>query len=574
MVENNFKPENKKPQWWRKFLIVLLAVIGVNILGSYVYFRVDLTAEKRYSLHTTTKEMLKKLDKELIVKIYLESDNLPIQFARLQKALTELLAEFDQYTKEDIFISFINPTEATDKEKRYSMYKYLQELGLKPFELQQSDVDSKESLLLFPSMVVSYNGMETGVNLLKKEATVLPGSELNIQNSIQSLEYELSNAIKKLSENQTRKVAFIEGHGELNEYEVASIANSLSEYYEVQRGSLTGQLGNLHVFDALIIAKPTQKFSEADKYILDQYVMHGGKILFMLEGAQVEMDSLNRQPQTLAIPFTNNLEDMLFKYGVRINADLVEDMQCTQIGVSTNGYDGQAVIKWYPWTYFPLLLTNNSHSINKYLDVIRTEFISTVDTVNPDLPVKKTVLLSTSSYSRITGMPIPIHFDNLGKPVQVADFKSPSKPVAVLLEGKFTSIFANRPAPLEKEGYTPKFESDAGKVIVVSDGDMIKNIVSDKGEPYPLGFDRYAKKVFAGNTQFIVNAVNYLCDDEGLMTIRNREIKLRLLDKPRIKDEMHFWQSINVGGTLILITLFSFVLMYLRKKKYAPGAKK
>jgi len=573
MVANIFEKRGHKWGKYSGIIPTLLLVLVVNLIGAWVYFRADLTAEKRYSLHTTTKEMLKSLDKEIVIKIYLESDDMPIQFARLRTSLIELLNEFDEQTREDIFITYENPTLAANKEQRFAKYKYLQELGLKPFEVEQSDVDSKESVMLFPGVVISYNGMETGVSLLKKEATVVPGSEMNIQNSIQSLEYELTNALRKLSQNETRKVAFIEGHGELSEYDVSSIANSLSEYYEVQRGPLTGQLGNLQAFDALIVAKPTQRFSEIDKYILDQYVMYGGKVLFMLEGAQVEMDSLNRQAQTLAIPFSNNLEDMLFKYGVRINPDLVEDMQCTQIGVSTNGYDGQSVIRWYPWTYFPLLLTNNSHSINKYLDVIRTEFISTVDTVNPDLPVKKTVLLSTSAYSRINGTPLPIHFENLGKKIEASDFRAPSKPVAVLLEGRFTSVFANRPAPLVKEGYIPKFESDTGKVIVVSDGDMIKNIVSDKGEPYPLGFDRYAKRVFTGNTQFIVNAVNYLCDDMGLMTIRNREIKLRMLDKQRVKEDLLFWQIVNVGGTLLFISLFSFGMLYMRKRRYVKEMK-
>ncbi len=552
-------------------LAVFLVLIALNLGVSKLSFRLDLTEEKRYTLNPHTIELLKGLNDEVYVKIYL-AGKLPVRFKKFQRAIEDKLIDFKEYAGKNLQYVFINPTQSPKKEERFRFYNYLYKNGITPVEIEEQNVDKKSETMLFPAVIISYKGKELGVNLLQSDYRYKAGSEENLNASTKALEYELSNAIRKLAHEKIEKIAFIEGHGELTQAELVSITKTLSEYYEVDRGPLDGQLTKLNQYKALIIAAPLFKFSNTDKYILDQYIMQGGNVLFLVEGVNVRMDSLNTKETTLAMPMSVNLEDMLFKYGIRINPDLVEDLRCSRIGLATAGYSNKPEIKWFPWYFFPLLVSPNDHPINKYIDLIRTEFVSTIDTVNHTPGVEKTILLSTSKNSRITAVPLPISFRGINIKPDPKTFNHAPLPVAVLLEGKFTSLFKNRIPPVSAAGYKPLEQSKGAKIIVISDGDIIRNIISPEGKPYPLGFDRYSQYTFKGNTQFLLNAVNYLCDDQGFMSVRNREVKMRLLDKTKLKNEKTFWQIINVALPLVVLILAGLLFVFIRKGKYGKSA--
>ncbi len=559
-----------------QLLAVLIIVVLLNYIANFIILRLDLTAEGRYTLSDQTKKLLSNLDEQLYVKVYLEGDDLPVGFKRMRRALNDLLEEFDYYGKKDVSFRFINPTDIDDKKAKFGLWKELGEKGLKPIESQDvSEEGNTSQKLVFPGVVVVYKGKDTGLNLLKTDPQYLPDSEENINNSIQSMEYELTNAIRKLSQDKKPEIAFIEGQGELNEMNVMDITTLLSEYYEVKRGSINETPGILDQFEAVIIAKPVQKFSENDKLVLDQYIMNGGKVLWLLDGAKINMDSLSQSPVTAAMPLNLNLEDQLFRYGVRLNPGLLQDAQCAPIGLTRQNAQGEPIIDLLPWPYFPLILSDNSHAINKYMNLLRMEFPSTLDTVASSPKVKKTILLASSDYSKFEYAPAQVSFSNLKRQVDKTSFKSHKLPVAVLLEGEFESNFKNR---LLQKLIIPRekivAQSKPTKMVVVADGDIATNKVSSRGEVYPIGFDpliqnpNRAPIIFKGNKEFIINTMNYLCDDEGLMSVRLREITMRLLDRDKVKAGKTLWKTTNTLVPVLLIVLFGIVAYLIRKRKY------
>ncbi|NJO91254.1 MAG: gliding motility-associated ABC transporter substrate-binding protein GldG [Chloroflexia bacterium] len=562
-----------------QLLAVLIIVVLINYIASFIILRLDLTSEGRYTLSDQTKKLLSNLDEQLYVKVYLEGDDLPVGFKRMRRALNDLLEEFNYYGKSDVSFRFINPTDIEDKKAKFGLWKELSEKGLKPIESQDvSEEGNTSQKLVFPGVVVVYKGKDMGLNLLKTDPQYLPDSEENINNSVQSMEYELTNAIRKLSQEKKPEIAFIEGQGELNEMEVMDITTLLSEYYEVKRGAINETPGILDQFEAVIIAKPIQKFSENDKLVLDQYIMNGGKALWLLDGASINMDSLSQSPVTAAMPLDLNLDDQLFRYGVRLNPGLLQDAQCAPIGLTRQNTQGEPIIDLLPWPYFSLVLSDNSHAINKYMNVLRMEFPSTLDTVASSSKVKKTILLSSSDYSKFEYAPAQVSFSNIKRKIDKADFKNKKLPVAVLLEGEFESNFKNR---LLQKLIIPKEkiieQSKPTKMVVVADGDIAANKISSRGEVYPVGFDpliqnpNRAPIIFKGNKEFIINAMNYLCDDEGLMSVRLREITMRLLDKDKVKTGKTLWKTINTLIPVLLIILFGIVAYFIRKRKYTKA---
>ena len=559
---------SKKNKTISSFLAFFLALGIINLIISNLSFSLDLTEEKRFTLSPASVELLEKLESPAVIRVYL-GGNMPIDFKRFKESIKAQLTEYKRIAGKNIQFVFINPTENPNKEERFALYQYLYKNGITPIEAKEEGIEQSSETMLFPAAIISYNNKELGVNLLQSDYRFSPESPENINQSAQALEYEFTNALRKIMRKKTEKIAFVEGHGELSEVELASISRTLAEYYQIDRGSLAGQLDQLNDYKALIIASPLYKFTNEEKYVLDQYIMQGGSVLFMLEGVNIRMDSLNTQSTTLAIPASVNLEDLLFKYGLRINADIVEDLRCSKIGLSTHGYNNKTEIKWFPWHYFPMLVSENNHPINKYIDLIRTEFISTIDTVNKTEGLKKTILLSSSTSSRISATPLPISFLNINIPADKNTFNHKPLPVAVLLEGSFTSLYKTRIVPIEKLGYKKIENSKKTKIIVISDGDMIRNIISPEGKPYPLGFDRYSQQTFKGNTQFLLNSINYLIEDESVMTTRNREIKHRPLNKKKIKREKTKWQLINVLLPFIILILGGILFNILRKQKYS-----
>jgi len=555
-----------------RLIVSYTIIIIVAYLLSVKFLRFDLTSEGRYTLSDYTKNILKNLNDKIYVKVYLTGDGLPLTLKNYKRNIKEELDEFKVYAGENLDYEFIDPSESKDKEVRFGLYKSLTDKGLLPIETSEVSDDGKTSTkMVFPGALISYKGKEIAVNLLKSAAGSAPESEENVNNSVQSLEYELTNAVQKLSRSKKPEIAFIEGHGELNEYQLMDISTVLSEYYTVKTGKIGGQPGILDNFKAVIIAKPMQKFSEQDKFVIDQYLMKGGNVMWLLDGTDVNLDSLFITSSTIALPQDNNLDDMLFQYGIRVNKDLLLDKFSSAIGITMQGPDGKPYIKTFPWYYFPVIVSDNKHVISKYLNYIKTEFVSTIDTVGFNKDIRKTVLLKSSEYTKNDPIPAKITLEQAGHMPSDNEMLGGIRNLAVLAEGKFTSIFKNR--PIEK--YFPNYnvsdvliESKPAKIIVVSDGDIIKNEVSSKGQPYPIGFDRFTRHVFKGNKEFILNAVNYLCDDSGLMTIRSRELQMRLLNHEKVLKNRFLIQLINVMLPVLLIALFGIVVYFVRRKRY------
>jgi len=553
-----------------QFILIIVSVILLNYIVSFVLIRFDMTSEGRFTITRQSKNLLENMDDDIYIKIYLDGDDLPVGFKRMKRSLSDLLEEFKIHSKSNINYHFINPSESPDKNIRFGLYKQLFEKGLVPIESKETTDEGKTmQKMVFPGLIVVYKGKEMGVNLLKNNPRYKPDGEENINNSVQSMEYELTNAIRKLTKDKKPEIAFLEGHGELSEHQVLDISNTLSEYYEVKRGVIGGMYGILDNFKAVIIAGPIKKFSENDKFVIDQYIMNGGKVLWLIDGTHINTDSLKYSPVTIAMPLDLNLEDQLFRYGVRINPGLLQDAQCAKIGMARRGPDGQSKINLYPWTFYPVVLSDNTNEINKYLDVIRLEYPTSLDTVSSSPGVKKTILLYSSTKAKFDYAPVEVNLMQVQNKADEHLFNQSALPIAVLLEGKFDSNFKNRLLdPKITQGHEVVAKSPETKIIVISGSSVIRNELSPKGEVYPLGFDYNTRKTFKGNKQLITNSVNYLCDDKGLMSIRLREIKLRLLDKNKIASSRITWQTANTVIPVVIVLLFGLIAGYIRKRKY------
>lgn len=548
-------------------VIVVIAIVGY--LSSIWFFRIDLTSEKRYTLSYTTLEVLENLPGEVYVQVYLDGE-MPIGFKKMRTSVAEMLDEFRVRSKRKLSYEFINPAEETDKGLRDKVFEDLYEKGLQPINVQSNDEEGgKSQKIIFPGAILNYNGLEMPLNLLKSNPNLRASENLN--RSIEGLEYELVRAIKTLSTDTIYKVAFIEGHGELFEPEVEDASKELSRYYTIDRGIIGGKPGVLDAYKAVIIAKPTEKFNEADKLILDQYLMNGGSLLWLLDPVAVDMDSLINSSVTLAFIRQNNLDDQLFKYGVRINPNLLQDIQCARIPINTAIVGNPPQYTPMPWLFFPLLQGQN-HPISRNLNLIKSEFTSSIDTISGNGKTRSSVLLTTSRYTKTFGVPNLINLNDLGKPPPESDFTLKNIPVAILLEGEFESAFLNRMVSSIVPGIEQDFirNGKPARMIVVSDGDIIRNEVRIQGDrvvAMELGKDRFTQQTY-GNKDFIVNCVNYLVDDPGLMQLRSRELRIRLLDKSKISAGRLSWQLINTLLPILLVVIFGSILGIWKKRKY------
>ncbi len=550
-------------------LLFMAAVVAVYFISEKYFFRLDLTSEKRYSVSDNTKRLLRGLDNEITFKIYLDGD-LNSGFLRLRKSTREMLDEFSAYSR-NLKYEFINPSAASTVKEREKAYEELAKKGMRGIMVHEKDKEGKSiQKIVFPWIEITYGGQTNLVNLLKN----LPGKsgEENLNISIQNLEFELTEAIRHLTSKEIRKVAFIEGHGELPEIFTYDISQTLSRYYQVDRGIIGDDPAILDPYSAIIIAGPQEKFQEKDKYIIDQYIMRGGKALWMVDGTRVSLDSLSVYSETMAIPLDVNLSDQLFKYGVRINPVLTLDVQSILIPVNMAEAGEPAQFEPASWYYSPLLLTSPEHPVTRNVTPVKAEFASSLDFVGEDLPVKKDVLLVTSTGTHLQTTPSLVSMDIINVEKSGHFFNMRNAIVGASMEGIFPSVFTNRMIP---EGVRTQektlTESKPTKMIVVANGNIIRNDVQGYGENtniVPLGFDRYMNQQF-GNKDFILNAVNYLTDDDGWMTLRSREIKLRLLNKPAVIGLRKFWQVSNVLLPLVFLALFGVVSYFVRKKRYA-----
>ena len=545
-------------------LLVLAIITFCNIISSFVFTRFDLTSEKRYTLSDKTKEMLKNLDDVVYFKIYLEGD-FPAGFDRLHNSTKEMLDEFRAYSNNNIEYEFINPAEsAPSKEEQNEVYKQLYEKGLEPTLLDTKDNAESSQQIIFPGAIATFKGHEMAIQLFKNQVGVAP--EVVLNNSIEALEYELSNTIRKLQVAIKPRVAFVEGQHELDTLATSDFRHSLEEYYSVEQFKLNGMLTNLKdikKYKAIIIEKPDSAFREPEKFIIDQYIMNGGKVLWLIDNVYTSMDSLAKSPMTYGMQVKLNLDDQLFKYGARVNADLIQDVKCSAIPLPVNN---TWVLK--PWLFFPLVREGSDNPIVKNLNAVRLEFASSIDTVATNSSIKKTILLSTSKYSNALIAPVRIDLRMATREPTPQQFKRSYVPVAVLLEGEFESVFKNRLPPKIDSISGLKYADHSVKtqMIVVSDGDVGKSVMSHN-QPMPLGFDQYTQQTY-GNKNFLLNAMNYLCDESGLLTVRSRELVLRLLDKEKVKAEKTKWKVVNTVVPILVVILFGLIRFYLRRRKY------
>ncbi|MGQ1783996.1 gliding motility-associated ABC transporter substrate-binding protein GldG [Saccharicrinis sp. GN24d3] len=551
-----------------QLVVLLVAIVVVNMLAGSWFFRMDLTSEKRYSLSENTKDLLVDLEEAIFVKVYLEGD-LNVGFSKLSKATYELMNEFRVYGGSNIEFRFIDPAEGTKKEKEL-VQKEMQELGLSPVPVYEQAEDGRNTTSYFyPYAVVYYNDMQLPLNLLEN-IKGFSGAE-NLNKSIESLEFKFTDAIRRVTMDEKPRVAFIEGHGELDDYDVMDITDHLSQYYQVDRGVIGNDPSILDPYKAIIIAKPQSKFSESDKFVIDQYMMNGGRVMWLVDAVNVTLDSLRKARETIGMMADLNIEDQLFKYGVRINPVLIQDIQSAMIPMSVST-GGQPRIVPAPWLYSPLLIPQPDHAISRNMNVVQGEFVSSIDTVNSQLHIKRTVLLRTSRYSKADQVPVFVSLAFVNEKPDQRTFTQSFMPVSVVQEGVFTSVFENRMAPgnISPQPVEIKTQSVPTKMIVVADGDLIRNKVRFKNtnpKILPLGYDELTKQNF-GNKDFILNAIHYLCDDAGWMDLRARSYTLRLLDKSKIADQSFFWKMINVLLPLFLVLALGFVVSFYRKYKY------
>ncbi|MBQ6237602.1 MAG: gliding motility-associated ABC transporter substrate-binding protein GldG [Bacteroidales bacterium] len=555
-------------------------IVFVNIISSYLFTRFDLTSEKRYTLSDSTKDMLKGIDDEVMFRIYLDGDDLPAEYRRFRSDIKNMLDQFRAYSR-NIEYEFVDPNTFKTDEEKMQFYQTLVKKGLTPIPVTSESDGVQKQQVVYPAMEVSYKGRETAIQLQSAGISGKSTDEI-INTSVENLEYNFVTALHRLSRPVKARVGFLLGHGELANIDIYDIQMSLVEDYSVENvmldgnvNALTGRVQNMNdssilinnKYDVLVVPKPLKTFTDQDLYIIDQFVMYGGKILWLVDALDADMDSLQDKPQTFATRLPTNLEEMFFNYGVRINPDLVMDYRCR--GIPMMGADNR--MNLVPWYYFPTLVPNSKHPIVRNLDVLKTDFISSIDLINND--IDKTVLLTTSDHVHIKNAPVNIQLSDAMIQVDEQLFNRSNLPVAVLLEGKFQSLFRNRLATsfaeLSEIGYKSQCEKPT-QMIVVSDGDMIRNgtNVSDQGRyPYPLGYDRYTNVEFANKT-FILNAINYLAGDEAMIDARPRSIAIRRLDVAKVKDQRKYYQFANVVYPVLIVLVLASIVLVVRRFKY------
>ena len=552
-----------------ELLLILAIIVVVNVLGQYFYTQIDLTEEKRFTLAEPTVDVLEDLNDVVTIQILLEGE-FPAGFRRLQAGVEETLRRFRSYTPY-IEITYMDPNEG-NVEKVNAMRQNLAERGIVPVNLRVNDGTEMKEKLIYPYAIFNYAGRSTVVNFLENN----PGfnQEENLNNSVTQLEYKFIDAINKIQDPIRANILFTTGRGELSDEKTASFEAELRKYYLTDRLPIDSSISISNEVDLVIVAKPTKPFSRRDKFVLDQYIMNGGKVLWLIDKLAVNLDSLNNTNTFVPPVVPTDLDDLFFNYGFRINADLVLDLECTRIPQVIGQQGGRPQIELIPWYYHTLSAPRSNHPVSKNLDRVNLFFPSSIDTIKTKYPVKKSVLLSSSEYSRVQLTPTRVNFEILRYEPDPSKFDRPFQTMAVALEGIFPSQFENNlsaemESTFEQLGIEFMPKSLPTKMIVISDGDIAKNLVDKNGKPQPLGYNKWENFVFTGNHDLLMNSVEYLLDDSGLLEARSKEVKLRLLDRVRCQSERLQWQLFNIGIPLIFLGVFGFAFNYWRRKRYS-----
>ena len=543
--------------------IALLLLIITNVIGSLLHTRVDLTEDNRFTLSEPTLNLVSNFEKPVIIDVLLHG-NLPPEFTRLQTETRQILEEFSA-SNDNIKFSFVNPL--ADAGQTESTLADLQALGLKPAQVTVEENGKVSQEIVFPWAMVNYNNKTVKVALLKNKLGAT--SEERVSNSVQHLEYAFADAFSKISIHEKKQVAIIKGNGELEDVYLADFLTSIREYYNIGAITLDSvattpqkTLDQLKAYDLALIAKPTEAFSDAEKYVMDQFIMNGGKTIWLVDQVNMELDSLfNEQGTAMAVPRDLNLNDFFFKYGIRINTDLVNDMYFTQIVLAT-GEGNASQYDPVPWYYNPMVFSKNNHPVNNNLEALRFQFASSIDTLSNTY--KKTILLESSPLSRLDGVPKTIDLNIINRPPNKEEYTNGNRPLAVLISGDFNSAFANRIKPIKLQGVLDKGKEN--KMLVIADGDLIKNQVRN-GRPLELGYDKWTNNYY-GNKEFLINSLNYLLDDTGLINIRNKKVTIPFLDTKKVMEQKTKWQLLNIGLPVLLTLIFGVLFNYFRKRKY------
>jgi ABC-2 type transport system permease protein len=554
---------------WLQFMSAVAGIIFLATVSSFLRLRLDLTEDKKYTLSLPTRKVLSGVKNDIYVQVYLDGE-MPIPLKKLKRNVREILDEFRIASGRKIDYEFINPSESRDAKQRQARYQSLIKKGLNPINIQAGDSEGGSSQrIIFPGMLINCNGVEVPVNFLKNNPSV--SYEQNILHSVEGLEYELIQNIATLSSDTIYKVAFIEGHGEIPEIETADLTLNLARFFTIDRGSIGGKPGILDKYAAIIIAGPEKEFNESDKLVIDQYIMNGGKVIWLFDEVAINADSLVFG-ETVGLYRPLNIEDQIFMYGARVNPAIVQDLECMIIRLKVGTGNTNQQIVPAPWIYYPLLIPSASHPITRNLNRVKGEFTNYIDTVGLDPAIEKTVLLTTSKTSRTLSPPLMVSLKEAELTPDEKDFNRSNLTVAVLLEGVFPSAFRNRVVSnlTGNRDFKIRTESSKTKLIVIADPDIIKNEVRRVGieeTPLPLGQDKYTGQMF-GNRDFLINCLNYLVDDHGIMELRSRELKIRLLNRAKVKTEKTEWQLINVIGPVFLVILAGLLYSYFRRRKY------
>lgn len=572
MSESNKKINSNRRESLLRLALVVGILVMLNIVAQFVYGYFDLTDDKRYSLTNATEELVENLDEKVFVTVYLEGD-FPAGFRRLQNGVTDILKKFRSLSSK-VDYQYIDPY-AGSVDDVNKQVEQLAKMGLKPTRLAvKGNAESSESYI-YPAAIVRYKGRTMPINLLENKQGENP--EIALNNSIRQLEYKFANAFENLMSASREYIVFLDGHGELNAYQTAEMEKELQQHYYTTRVNLDTMTQVNPLTSLLIVAKPTKEFSSKDKFKIDQYVMNGGKVIWLVDKVAASLDSLRGKKEHVPIDFQLNLDDLFFKYGFRINSNMVLDLECSPLALPVGGDANNPQFDMFDWWYHPVVdPTNVKHTITKNLDRVELQFPSSIDTIETQgVNIQKKIFLKSSVQSREQRIPVRVFFDILRYEPDKKVFNKQFN-LGVVIEGQFESRFKNvvpqgMQDTLRKIGQEFKAKSENNRMMVIADGDIIRNPIRRTQQglaPMPLGYNEFAQYTFA-NKELMMNCIEYMLGKDNLIEARSKELKLRLLNKSKAEQERGKWQFLNIGLPLILLGIFGAAFNFIRRRRFA-----
>ncbi len=564
---------NKRSKSKFAWLVLVLLLIGINYLASLFHFRIDLTSEKRFTISQPVRTLLQSLQDKVNVTVYLDGE-MPAGFKKLAGSTSDILSEFKEIGTNNISFSFTRPGEGVNDSLKSDLYDSLQRMGINPTNVkaQAKEGEGAEERLVFPGAIIKYKDRAIGVDFLQGQSSLDGINSLN--NAEALLEYKLAGSIRKIVQDTVSLVGYLIGNDEPFDYRISDLVNTMRSNYAFRFIPVDSVNTIPEIFTALLIVKPIKRFTDNQKLKIDQYIMRGGKVIWMIDNLYASLDSLQRSDgRFIAFDLGLNLEDQLFKYGVRINQDLVQDIQCDKIPSVIGSYGDKPQVQLLPWPYFPLLRNTSGHPVAKNLDYVVAQFPQSIDTIRT-AGITKTVLLSSSPEARTLNAPAAVEWASIRNEEDLKTFTKSNLPVAVLLEGKFQSLFVNRISTAMADTLTNVYGKPfkpgndmENKMMVIADGDLALNAITQNEGPLPMGMNMYTKQQYA-NREFIMNAVEYMVDNSGILETRSKDYTLRLLDKQKVEEKRSFLQLLNIGLPILIIIVLIALYQYFRKRKY------